>query len=192
MPPEEETTQPAPTGGEMPPVEESEQGPSEGTPATLAEAQAELERARAALRKANRESAERRRRLQELETAETARRQAELTETERLKQQLADAQAQAQQAQAQARETLIRTAVEMAAARAGFQTPADALALADLSGVSVDDAGQVQGVEAAIKALAKDRAYLLKTQSPGIGTPPPARKPAASERVAPSAPLVRF
>jgi hypothetical protein len=130
--------------------------------------------------------------LQELETAETTRRQAELTETERLKQQLAEAQAQAEQAQAEARQTLIRTAVEMAAARAGIQNPADALALADLSHISIDDAGQVQGVEAAIKALAKDRAYLLKTQSPGIGTPTGAKKPGAQAPTPPTGPLVRF
>lgn len=114
---------------------------------------AELERTRAALKAANRESADRRKRLEQLEAAETARQQAEMTETDRLKAEIAEAKAQAQQAEARARETLVRSAFVAEAAKVGAAYPEDVHRLADLSGVDLDDTGTVTGVAAAVKAL---------------------------------------
>jgi hypothetical protein len=50
-----------------------------------------------------------------------------------------------------------------------WQTPGDALALADMSGVTIDDDGKVSGLDAAMDKLAKDKPYLLKTSTEGKG-----------------------
>ena len=100
-------------------------------------------------------------RLAKMEAEEKKRAQAELSETERLQAENQELAAQLQ-ALAQERETLIlRTAVERAAAALGFHNPADAYGLADLSGVEVDG-GEVSGVDKALKALVKERPYLIK------------------------------
>lgn len=155
-----------------------------------------LEQALAELETARRQAAAREKRLAELETAETQRAQAQLSESERLKAQLAEATAAADAARAQARDTAIRSAVTLAATRAGFLDPADVLALADLSAATVDDSGTVTGIDEAIKALAKARPYLLKPATSNIGTP---QRPDATRRQTPGgtppeppAPLIRF
>jgi len=66
---------------------------------TLDEVQAELDRTAAALKQANKEAAERRKKLEAFEKAEDERRKAELSETERLKQELAQSQAKLEAAQ---------------------------------------------------------------------------------------------
>jgi len=70
-----------------------------------------------------------------------------------------------------------------------WHSPADALALADLSAVETADDGTIKNpdaVKAAITKLAKDKAYLVKTDAapappkdppPGSGTPPQAPPP---------------
>jgi len=105
---------------------------------------AELEKTRAALKAANAESAARRKKLEAFEASGD-----ELT---RLKAEVAEAKAATQAAQAQVRQTAIRFAVELEAGRLNFQDPADALTLADLTAVQVDDAGTVTGASEAVKA----------------------------------------
>lgn len=103
---------------------------------------------------------------------------AELSEVERLgkeKEQL-EAKMAEQAKAAEAREQehqamLVRAEVRVSAAALGFQNPNDAYALADLSSVTVEK-GEVQGVENALKALAKDKPYLLDAVDGGAGTPP--------------------
>jgi hypothetical protein len=75
------------------------------------------------------------------------------------------------------REGEIRAAVLLEAARAGIADPADALALADLTGVTLDEAGQVAGAREAVEALVVTKPYLIAgaalTPSPspsGLGT----------------------
>ena len=99
--------------------------------------------------------------LAKLEAAEKKRAQAEMSEVERLTAQNKEL-AETLQALEQERQTLIlRSAVERAAAALGFHNPADAYGLADLSGVEVDN-GEVSGVDKALKALAKQRPYLIR------------------------------
>lgn len=172
-----------PTETEAPEVEtttETTQPPADA--ATLA---AELERTRAALKAANAESAARRKKLEAFETF--------TDELERVKAELAAARAEAETAKANTRAAAIRHAVETAAAALHFQDPADALTLADLSAVQVDDTGSVVGAAEAVKALADKRPYLLKPAGDGLGTPKrqPATKPPATD-AKPGAPLVRL
>jgi chromosome segregation ATPase len=94
----QERAEMADTVGEMPkpqPTAASE------TPAAAPQAQsdlaAELERTRAALKQANSEAAERRKRLEALETAEAKKKESELSEVEKLTKRLQEAEAKLSQ-----------------------------------------------------------------------------------------------
>jgi len=145
----------------------------------------ELEKTRAALKAANAESAARRKKLEAFEAFDD--------ELSRVKAELAQAKADAEQTKAAARAAAIRHAVELAAGNLNFQDPADALTLADLTAVQVDDAGAVTGAAEAVKALAEKRPYLLKPAGDALGTPrrTPAKTPPA-EPQKPGTPLVRL
>ncbi len=117
------------------------------------DSKAELERTRLALKAANKESADRRKRLEALEAAETARQQAEMTETDKLKAELEAEKAKSAQADERAKQTLIRAAFVSEAAKAGAAYPEDVHRLADLAGVDVDENGVVTGVAEAVKTL---------------------------------------
>lgn len=148
--------------GEMP-----EQVQTDETPESAGEdTAATIKRLETALKRANAEAAERRIKLQEFEEEERKRQEAELSETERLRKQLAEAQAASETMAAQVRETQMRSAVERTAARMRFHDPADAYALADLSAVTVGDNGKVDGVEDALKALAKSKPHLVRGAEP--------------------------
>lgn len=97
--------------------------------------------------------------------------QANLTEAEKLQKQLDDARqaiARAEQARLDALETVktstIRAAVVSKAAELNFENPEDAYSLLDKTGLSISDAGQVEGVETALKSLAEQKKYLIKQQ----------------------------
>jgi hypothetical protein len=106
--------------------------------------------------------------LAKLEAAEKKRQAAELSEVERLQAENQDLAGQLQALEAERETLILRSAVEREASRLGFHNPADAYGLADLSGVQVDD-GEVSGVDKALKALAKERPYLIKAvEKPNI------------------------
>lgn len=95
--------------------------------------------------------------LDELETAQ-------MTELEKVKAQVEKLQVERDAAQQLAQDRLIRSAFVAEAARAGAAHPEDAFALADLSGVAIDDAGQVSGVSAAVTALVEANRLVLASQ----------------------------
>lgn len=68
-----------------------------------------------------------------------------------------------------------------AATAAGFIDPRDALAFVDRSGLEVDDDGNVEGADDAIKALSKAKPHLVR-QAESMPSPPPIapRNPAPS------------
>ncbi len=68
-----------------------------------------------------------------------------------------------------ANERLVRAEVKLIASQMGIIDPDAALALMDRSAVKVNDAGEVEGVKAALDKLVKDKAYLLG-QNSGSGT----------------------
>jgi hypothetical protein len=115
--------------------------------------QAELEKTRIALKAANKEAADRRKRLEELESAEEARKAAAMTDLDKANKRAEDAEAKAAQAETRARETLIRSAFVAEAARVGAAHPEDVYLLADKSAVDVDDTGGIRGVVEAVKTL---------------------------------------
>jgi len=129
---------------------------------------AELERTRIALKAANKEAAERRKKLEELEKAEQDRKAAEMSELEKWKSEADKAKAEREAALKASQETMLKAAFLSEAALAGLQHPEDAYLLADKSGVEMTD-GQVSGVKEAIQALIKaERVPLAKRTAPGL------------------------
>jgi len=105
-----------------------------------------------------------------LKKAEEERKQAEMTEVERLQAKLAELEKQAQEAEntkSQALELankrLIKSEFKLVAKELGVRSEAldDAFVLADLSGVEIDEDGNVKGVREAVEALKKAKPYLF-------------------------------
>lgn len=125
----------------------------ETTEAIEDDSKAELERVRLALKAANKDAADKRKKLDAYEAAEAERTKAAMTETERLKAELEAERAKSAQADERAKQTLIRAAFVSEAAKAGAAYPEDVHRLADLAGVDVDENGKVTGVAEAVKSL---------------------------------------
>jgi len=156
-----ENEQPAEMGGN------DQQARSESV--TLEDLQAELEETRKALSKANRESAQRRKKLEEFESQEKERAEAELSEMEKLQRQIQQLNAEKELTQKQANEILVKSAVIAQAAALNFNDPEDAFALVDKSQFELDG-GKVSGVKEALEELAKSKPYMLQTTRKPVGT----------------------
>lgn len=164
--------EPTPTDdGQTPPA-----SPPEPTPPadgqTTEEIKAELERVRKALKDANKEAAERRKKLEAFEAAEAANAEKELSESQRLQKKLDEAEATRVALENKLRANTINSAALAHASQLGFDNPADALALTDLSTVEITEDGTVTGFEKALEALAKSNRLKMKAPAgAGIGTP---------------------
>lgn len=147
-----------------PQVVEDEQEVEETDSAKALEA--ELAAARKALKEANREAADRRKKLEQYEKAEAERLQAEMTELDKAKAEAEQARKDAETARNEARLTLIRSAFVSEAAKQGAAYPEDVYQLADKSGVEVDDSGAVTGVAEAVKGLVDSGRIPLAGKAP--------------------------
>lgn len=132
---------------------------------TAEELAAELAKARDALKAANNEAAQRRRKLDEYEAAEQKRRESEMSETDKLTKRVQEAEAAKEAALRSANDRLIRAAFIAEAAAAGVEFPADAFALADRTNVSVDESGNVSGVTEAVSALVNAKRLPLRNRT---------------------------
>ncbi len=166
---------PTPNAGEMP--------AEAATAPNAAELAAQLADMQKQLKAVNRESAERRKALEAFEKAETERKSAEMTEAQKLQAQITALQQERDAALHTATERTIRAEV-LAKAAALFEHPEDVYEKLK-AGLTVDDAGNVDGLDDALKALAKDRpawlrrnpAAALKATAPGPnGQTPPAER----------------
>lgn len=119
--------------------------------------------------------AERLQRLQELEQAQLSEQERAQARLQELENKLAQRDAAVAEAQAQMQRLRIEQAVQSAAVAANFRTPADALALIDITAVVLDDSGQPKGVAELVAKLAEERPYLVAEQSATGRTPRPAR-----------------
>ena len=153
-------------------------------------AMATIRKQRALEKAQKKELADALKKVKALEAAEKKRSEAELSELElaqakvvELEQAKADAESQAQAKALEVNEKLIKAEVRLVAGTMGFVSPGDAYQLAELADVSVDDEGEVKGVEKALKALAKDKPYLLEGEkgTGGVGTPPRGGKRSSSK-----------
>ena len=79
--------------------------------------------------------------------------------------------------EAESRDRLIRAELKMEAVRAGM-VDLDGLKLADPAGVSVDEAGEVQGAARVMQALRRAKPWLfIGASASSAATPPPAQVP---------------
>ncbi|MGE7271360.1 scaffolding protein [Brevibacillus panacihumi] len=108
---------------------------------------------------------------EEFEQAEAERKKAEMTAQERLEAEKSEALRKAQEAEEAAQRTmstanqrLIKSEFKLLAKEAGVRADAleDAFKLADVSGVTVDEDGNVDGVKAVIEALIAGKPYLVE------------------------------
>ena len=122
-------------------------------PASVETLQAELDRARVALKAANAEAAERRRKLTAYEEQDAQRKEAEMTDLQKAQAKLAEMEQTLQETNQRARHTALSAEFKTQAALAGAAHPEDALALAgDATRYFAED-GNVQGVSEAVQAL---------------------------------------
>lgn len=131
--------------------------------AELANQLAELQKQ---LRAVNRESAERRKALEAFEKAETERRQAEMTEAQRLQAEIETLRRERAEAQAAAQAATIRAAVTAKAA-GRFHDPEDVF-LALSGRLKVNEAGEVEGLDDELKALAQAKPHWVKAAAQTI------------------------
>lgn len=175
---------------------------SDGGVMSLEQTQAELERTRAALKTANKEAAERRKKLEEVEANEAKRKESELSEVQRAAKRAEEAENSLKQVKDRYRTNAIRNEIKSYARDAGFVDTNDAIALVDMSGVDFDEAtDKVSGAKEAIDALAKAKPHLLKAperpQAPNInstggGARPPVTQDQLVERKRQSGDYVAF
>jgi hypothetical protein len=138
----------------------------------------EAKRLDEARRKAMREAADRRARIEELERAEQERQDATLSEAERARRdrelterRLADAERRGTEAERRYRELQIDIEVERCAARMGFTYPDTVPRLINRDRLEFEeDGGRVLGVKEAVENLAREKPDLLTRR--GGGTPP--------------------
>ena len=175
---------------EEPVVEQEQDGGQDGG-GSGEDVKAELDRARKALAAANKEAADRRKKLEAFEKAEAERKAAELSEVERLQQQVTEAQRRADAATAAANERLLKAAVLTEAAKLAFVDPSDAWRMLDRDGLEIGEDGEVAGAAEALKALVKAKPYLVKAATApaasidgdrGRGASTPEQKTAAREQ----------
>lgn len=151
-------------------VETTETNPASETPAasteqevqtvTVAQLQAELKNVQKALKDANREAAERRKKLEAFEAEETKRKEAELTEVQKLQKRLEESEAKAKAAAEEARKTRIENAI-IAKARDRFVDLEDVvLKLRD--GIQLDDDGKPVDLDKALDELAAAKPHWVK------------------------------
>lgn len=146
------------------PNPEASTGEAPPTPAKVDNATAaELRR----LRKAHKAAQQK---IEELEGARTQAERAKMDELDRLKLENQEAQTKLTEAESRFQEYRKRTAFESAARDAGAVKPSAAFRLADLSKIEFDEAGEVSGVEQAIKALQKSDPYLFGPRPATTGT----------------------
>ena len=143
-------------------------------PAEMVDYKAELEKARKALAETNRENAKRRKQLEAYEQAEAQRKQESMSELEKAQAALAELEKRAADAERGRKQALLEKAVIAKAGALRFNNAEDAIRFLDPERLEIGDDGQVIGLEDALKAIAKDRPYLL--QQPGqVGATNPGR-----------------
>ena len=153
-----------------PEVEITEDQPVDDAPVT--DVQAELERTRKALAKANQEAAARRKQIEAYEAEQAARAEAEMSELEKARAAAEKAEAERQAALQQASEMVLRSSIIAKAASLNFADPEDAYALLDKSDLVVEE-GKVAGLDEALKGLADSKPYMIRAEKPKLGASNP-------------------
>lgn len=106
-------------------------------------------------RKANKENADKVKRLDELEKAETKRKQEQMSEAEKAAMKLSEAEKGKSKAEEALQEERTRSAITLEAAAQGFENPEDVFQLADMAELEFGDDGRPtkESVQAVVKKL---------------------------------------
>lgn len=152
---------------------------------TTEAAQLDAETLAKELKAVRKEAAAYRTKLRQAEEDAEARKRAEMTELERIKSDLEAERKARQEAEQKRQQQALRTQVITAAARMNFADPDDALRMLDQSTLEVDDAGNIDGLDAALTALAKAKPYLIKTTAGTISPTNPVggKQPTSAEQM---------
>jgi hypothetical protein len=176
-----------PDTGETPETEQQSTTGTEQQPESQPSAEdltKELEKARAALKKANKEAASYRNAEKELKALKDQIEAEKLSEKERLEKRLADLQKAHDDAIRQAQEYKINTEVKLQAAQSGFSDPNDAIKFLDWSEIEYDDNGAPSNVAELVADLLKAKPYLARPQSrqaPNVSATNPSRSARVSD-----------
>ncbi len=134
---------------------------------------AELEKLRKALAETNRENAKRRKQLRPMNRPKHSASRVDVR-LEKAQAALAELEKRAADAERGRKQALLEKAVIAKAGALRFNNAEDAIRFLDPEKLEIGDDGQVIGLEDALKAIAKDRPYLL--QQPGqVGATNPGR-----------------
>ena len=147
----------------------------------LATLQDKYDQQSAQLKSTNAESAERRVRLKELEEAEEARKLEQMGDLEKAQalatkwetahnEAVAGWETKYSALESKLQNLVIAGAVERAANELGFAHPQDAVALIDLSSLTIDESGVVSGYKESLEELAKSKRLVMREQETQLGT----------------------
>lgn len=170
MPPEDATpeTTPAQQPQDQPkPTEQPATTPPAGSGEDVSGLKSALDKERDARKAAEKQAKELAAWKQQQEDKDKSESERLTTEAQRAAKERDDALAKI----AAADERVIRSEVRSRAVALGFADPEDAWALIDKAGVTLDEAGEVQGAEKAVKALADKKPHLLKRDATPYGAP---------------------
>jgi DNA repair exonuclease SbcCD ATPase subunit len=132
-------------------------------------------------------------RLEEFEKAEEYRKKAAMSEADRLKAEKEEAAKRAEEATEKAKKAhesanqrIINTEIKSIARSLNANDPSDVLALLDKSVVDIDEEGNVNGVEDAVKALKEAKPWMFKQAigADAVGGSNPAKNPSVNELTA--------
>lgn len=138
---------------------------------TLESLKAQLESATKRIGELNKESEKHRKTAEAFEAAKKAEEDAKKSETEKLADQLKQAQADKETAISKAHKILIDATILSKSTK--FIDPDVVIALVDKSKVTVKDDGTVEGVDAVLDELAKSKPHLLKSNASRLGATNP-------------------
>lgn len=180
-----------------------EKPPADDAPKNVTMSQADLDalivKAKGQVKKQYADYDETKAELARLKAVEDAAAKAALTETERLQTERDEASTKATQAeeratkaQEQANARIINTEIKSIARALNANDPGDILALLDKSVITIDDNGDVVGIDEAVKALKEAKPWMFK-QAVGAdasGGSNPNKNPSANELTAKEKELV--
>lgn len=151
--------------GEKPENEDVDKTETEGAQGSESKTEEPFDKDRAmkTIRRQREELRDMEKSLKTLKQDKADREAEELSEADRLKKQNAALEARVAELETQGKEAAVRTAIIAAAAKAGFNDPNDAVSMVDRKALKVGD-DEIEGLDDALKALAKDKPYLLKAQ----------------------------
>jgi hypothetical protein len=146
------------------------------TAPSIDDVQKELAELKAALKKANAESASHRHKAKELDDLKAQAEASQLSETEKLQKKLTDMQAKLDETTKASQERVVTSEVRTQAAQLGFINPAVAAQLLNRSEIVFDGSGEPTNIGDLLKALLKENSYLagkpVASTSGGATNPP--------------------